>query len=71
MSRTGNQWIERTGGFRPGESQTEFLGRTAQIKKLEKLLVSGTLDMAGLEKVQRQLCALKGINFDSYDGDDD
>lgn len=67
MSRTKDQWIERTGGFRFGESPTEFAARAAEIERLEKSLRSGKHDMAGLEQIQRRLCDLKGIDFDSYD----
>lgn len=67
MGASKDQWIERTGGFRFGESKSKFQARVAEIEKLEKLLVSGKLDMEGLERTQRRLCELKGIDFDSDD----
>jgi hypothetical protein len=67
MSRTKDQWIERTGGFRVGESEFDFTAWAAEIDRLEKLLVSGALDIVGRERTQRRLCELKGIDFDSDD----
>lgn len=34
MSRSKDQWIEETGGFRFGESDAQFLARTARIQEL-------------------------------------
>ena len=67
MGAAKGQWIERTGGFSIGESDSDFQNRVTEIEKLERLLVSGNLDMAGLDRTQRRLCELKGIDFDSED----
>lgn len=71
MSRSKDQWLEHTGGFRLGESEAQFHDRVAEIANLEASLVSGKHDMAGLERIQRKLCELKGIDFDSYDDPND
>lgn len=71
MSRAKEQWIGRTGGFRIGESPEEFRNRVAEIKKLESLFRSGRIKLDHLEHIQRRLCQLKGIDFDSYDPPDD
>lgn len=71
MGRAKEDWIEKTGGFRLGEGPADFKARVARIEELERQMVSPKLSMAEREKVQRELCSLKGIDFDSYDGDDD
>ncbi|HEY4939995.1 MAG TPA: hypothetical protein VII56_01100 [Rhizomicrobium sp.] len=71
MSRTKDQWIERTGGFRAGESNAEFLARSEEIEKLEAQFRSPGLTMQERETVQRRLCTLKGIDFDAPDDDED
>lgn len=75
MGRSKDQWLEETGGFRIGESQIEFQKRVSEIARLEEFLLAGVKEaptsgkhnMAELEKIQRRLCNLKGIDFDSYD----
>lgn len=64
MSRSGDEWIKRTGGFRLGETKEEFDARVKEIEVVEKRLTFGTLKFNEIEDVQRQLCALKGIDFD-------
>jgi hypothetical protein len=71
MSRTKDQWLERTGGFRVGESDADFLGRAKEIETLEKQFRSPGLAMQERETVQRRLCTLKGTDFDSPDDDED
>jgi hypothetical protein len=67
MSRTKDQWIARTGGRRFGESDAQFQARVQEIEQLEKQWVAPGLSMSEREQVQRKLCALKGIDFDSDD----
>jgi hypothetical protein len=67
MGKSAEEFIERTGGFRFGESQTSFRARVTEIARLEESLMSGRHNMAELEAIQRRLCDLKGIDFDSYD----
>jgi hypothetical protein len=65
MGQAKDDFIERTGGFRSGETRDDFQKRVSRIDELETQLRSGTLRMRDLEKVQRELCSLKGIDFDS------
>jgi hypothetical protein len=63
--------IERYGGFFAGESMAERKKRFAEIDKLESDFKSGKIKVNDLERVQRRLCELKGIDFDSYDDPND
>jgi hypothetical protein len=65
MGRSKEDFIERTGGFRFDESEADFHKRVAEIERLEASFRSGKHGMAELETIQRQLCELKGIDFDS------
>lgn len=38
MSRTKDQWLKNTGGFRIGESKEEYLKRQQQIAEIKNLL---------------------------------
>ena len=67
MSRSKEQWLEHTGGFRLGESPAAFQERVVEIEKLEREFRAAGLTMGEREKILRQLCALKGIDFDSDD----
>lgn len=67
MSRTKDQWLERTGGFRLGESPAQFSARTSEIERLTASLTSGRLGIEEIEATQRRICELKGIDFDSDD----
>lgn len=67
MGRSKDQFIEKTGGFRFSESPAEFQARAAEIENLEKRFRSEKLTMDEREKMQRRLCKLKGIYFDSND----
>lgn len=67
MSRTKDQWIEETGGRQLEETEAEFRERYKQIRILVSDLLSGKNDEAGLERIRRKLCELKGIDFDEDD----
>jgi hypothetical protein len=67
VSRSKEQWIEKTGGFRPGESDAQFQARVAKIERLNGALAAGRVKSTEIEAVQRQLCELKGIRFDNPD----
>ncbi|MBO9168352.1 hypothetical protein [Rhizobium sp. L245/93] len=67
MSRSKDDFIKSTGGFRFGESQDEFKSRVKEIGELENALKSGQVSLKDVESVQRRLCELKGINFDDDD----
>ena len=41
MSRTKDQWLEETGGFRIGESPEQFKQRTKEIARLKKAIEDG------------------------------
>jgi hypothetical protein len=71
MGRTKDDWIERTGGFRVGESPEQFKARVAEIERLEAEFRRPELSGDDREKVQRRLCDLKGIDFDAPDDDYD
>ena len=60
MSRTKDQWIEETGGFRFGESQEMFQKRVQRIKFLQEKAKAGTLTVADVD----ELAALKGVKSD-------
>jgi transcriptional regulator with XRE-family HTH domain len=70
-TRPKDQWLERTGGLRFGESPEQFRQRVAEIKRLETAVISGQVHLDNMERVQRRLCALKGIYFDEYEPPDD
>ncbi|MGE0109699.1 MAG: hypothetical protein AB7S81_08080 [Bdellovibrionales bacterium] len=42
MSRTKDQWIEETGGFRLGETPEQFKKRTLEINNLRAAVQAGT-----------------------------
>lgn len=56
MSRTKNQWIEKTGGIRILESGENFLRRVAQIEAIEKKIKRGKATAADIN----DLAKLKG-----------
>jgi hypothetical protein len=63
MSRTKDQWIEATGGFRLGESPKEFSARAARISRLEKQLKAKP-SMELVEAIRRE----KGLTLpDEFD----
>jgi hypothetical protein len=62
--------VEKYGGLFPGESEKLRKARFSQIDWLEANLVQASI-VFGAEHVQRRLCALKGIDFDSYDDPND
>jgi hypothetical protein len=71
MGRGKDEFIERTGGFRADESRAEFHARVEEIDRLEVRFRQSGLTMEEREAVQRRLCALKGIDFDAPDDDED
>lgn len=60
MSRTKDQWIEETGGFRLGESPEMFQARVARIQALNEQAKSGKLTAADVDELAR----LKGRDQD-------
>jgi hypothetical protein len=69
MGITREEWIERTGGFRLGESNEEFVGRCRAIEALEKQLLSG-LPLDEVDNVLARLRELKGLPPVEWDYDD-
>ena len=67
MGRAKEDFIQRTGGFRVGESEADFHKRVAEIDRLTESLKSGKLKLSEVEPTQRRICELKGIDFDSDD----
>lgn len=65
MSRTGDDFIEETGGYLSGESDQMFRHRL--IRELEKKLVSGPLSLDEVEKIHQTICKLKGLPRDEWD----
>jgi len=55
MSRTKNQWLKETGGFRIGESPVQFKHRTTDIALLRKKIADGRADVPDVEKLNRLL----------------
>ncbi|NTJ66018.1 hypothetical protein G6M50_14875 [Agrobacterium rhizogenes] len=70
MSRSKQEFINRTGGYRIGEGQQEFVNRVREINDLETKLKSGQISFEDMESIQRRLCELKGISFD-FDDDEE
>jgi hypothetical protein len=71
MGRNKERFIKATGGLRLGDTPQSFKARVEKIEKLEALLRSGTLHVPDeVELVQRQICELKGENFDDPDPED-
>jgi transcriptional regulator with XRE-family HTH domain len=70
-TRPKDQWLDRTGGFSAFETEQQMRERVAEIERLERLMVSGTLGGDEIERVHRRICELKGIDFDEYDPPDD
>jgi hypothetical protein len=50
MSRSGDEWIERTGGLGIGETPDLLPGKAKMIEELELRLVSGELGVSGAVK---------------------
>lgn len=71
MGRSRHDFIERTGGYRIGETEAEFDARVAEIERLEGDIRGRRVSLPDMEKVQRRLCELKGIDFDGYDDPED
>jgi len=73
MSRTGDQWIDKTGGLSPAETPDLLPAKAEMIAELEERLFSGTLSPAEKESTLTQIRNLKGsppVEFD-YDAPDD
>ena len=70
--RPKEQWLDKMGGFRIGETPGQCSARAEEIDRLEKLLRSGQVKgEQAVELVLRRLSDLKGIYFDGYDPPDD
>jgi len=67
MSRPKDQFIHATGGFRIGESTSQFQNRATEIAKLEKRWKSGKLPADEASEVLRRIRELKGINIEFDD----
>ena len=61
MSRTGDQWINKTGGLGAGESPDLLPGKAGMIAELEQRLTSGELPPDEVETVLTQIRNLKGV----------
>jgi hypothetical protein len=55
MSRTKDQWLEKTGGFRFGETQGDFVARTARIQALQAKKGRGALTAEDINELARLL----------------
>ena len=67
MGRSGDEFIERTGGYRIGEPMSLDPSHGERIQELEERLASGTLTLDEVEKVHRMICNLKGLPPDEWD----
>ena len=67
MGRTGDDFIEKTGGFRVSEPMSFDPSHGARIQELEDRLKSGKLSLEEVEKVHRMICNLKGLPPDEWD----
>ena len=70
MSVTKDKFIEETGGFKFGESDSEFQMRVGRGTELKAKLLSGKNTPDELEAIQRELCRLNGEDFDAYEPND-
>lgn len=55
MSRTKDQWLEQTGGFRFGETPADFQARTARIQELYARRDAGRLTAADVNELAQLL----------------
>ena len=55
MSRTKDQWLRETGGFRFGETDAEFQHRTAEISRLRKKIEDSEANAADVAMLARLL----------------
>lgn len=67
MSRTGDQFIEATGGFNITDPSTFSPAHGLRIRKLEEELKSGKLSPNEFDRVREQICRLKGLPPDEWD----
>ncbi len=51
MSRTKDQWLENTGGFRIGESPEQFEKRVEEIARIRTAIKDGKAGAADVEKL--------------------
>jgi len=61
MSRTGDEWIKRTGGLSPGETPEMLPLKAKMIAELEEKLVSGKLSPDEVEATLIKIRNLKGL----------
>jgi len=74
MSRTGDQWIEETGGPGIGETPDMLPGKAALIEKLTQMILSPETSVDEREELMDQIRDLKGlppVEFDYEPPDDD
>ena len=74
MSRTGDQWIEKTGGLSFGETPDMLPAKVEMIEELERRIVSPETSVDEREELMDRLRALKGlppVEFDPPDDDDE
>jgi len=67
MGRSGDDFIERTGGFRIDEPMSLDPAHGERIRELEERLVSGTLSLDEVKRAHRTICNLKGLPPDEWD----
>lgn len=67
MGRSGEDFIEETGGFRADEPISFDPSHAMRIGELENRLKSGKPTLEEAEKVQKMICNLKGLPPDEWD----
>jgi transcriptional regulator with XRE-family HTH domain len=69
-TRPKDQWLDKTGGFRFGETGIRLKCRVAEIDRLEQLLRSGRIGAEAAELILHRLRQLKGIYFEDHNPED-
>ena len=70
--RPKDQWLDKIGGLRFGETGGQLNSRMKEIDRLEKLLRSGgAWSEGGVDAILWRLRNLKGVYFEDHDPDDD
>jgi len=64
MGRGKDEFLDRYGALRLGESEKQLRSRMSEIDEIMALLKNGLSPLNQIEKYQRRLCELKGISFD-------
>ncbi len=55
MGRTKQQWIEETGGFRIGESESQFQQRVWRIRKIKNAVSKGVATPEDINELAKLL----------------